>query len=64
MYLWVPLPPGEGSEAFARRLLTEEGVAVMPGVALGDGGEGFFRIALTLPEERIREAAERMGRVL
>jgi LL-diaminopimelate aminotransferase len=64
MYLWVPLPPGEGSEAFARRLLTEQGVAVMPGVALGAGGEGFFRIALTLPEERIREAAQRMARVL
>jgi LL-diaminopimelate aminotransferase len=64
MYLWVPLPPGEASEPFARRLLQEQGVAVMPGVALGAGGEGFFRIALTLPEERIREAAERMGRVL
>jgi LL-diaminopimelate aminotransferase len=36
----------------------------MPGVALGSGGEGFFRIALTLPEERIREAAARMARVL
>jgi LL-diaminopimelate aminotransferase len=64
MYLWVPLPPGEASEPFARRLLQEQGVAVMPGVALGSGGEGFFRIALTLPEERIREAAARMGRVL
>jgi LL-diaminopimelate aminotransferase len=64
MYLWVPLPAGEASEPFARRLLQEQGVAVMPGVALGSGGEGFFRIALTLPEERIREAAERMGRVL
>jgi LL-diaminopimelate aminotransferase len=64
MYLWVPLPPGEASEPFARRLLQEQGVAVMPGVALGSGGEGFFRIALTLPEERIREAAARMARVL
>lgn len=64
MYLWVPLPEGEASEPFARRLLQEQGVAVMPGVALGAGGEGFFRIALTLPEERIREAAGRMGRVL
>jgi LL-diaminopimelate aminotransferase len=64
MYLWVPLPPDEASEPFARRLLQEQGVAVMPGVALGSGGEGFFRIALTLPEERIREAAARMGNVL
>ena len=50
--------------AEAARLLQEQGVAVMPGVALGAGGEGFFRIALTLPEARIREAAERMGRIL
>jgi LL-diaminopimelate aminotransferase len=64
MYLWVPLPAGVDSESFARRLLLEEGVAVLPGAALGAGGEGFFRIALTAPEERIREAAERIGRVL
>lgn len=64
MYLWVPLPDGERSEPFARRLLLEQGVAVLPGLSLGVGGEGFFRIALTVPEERLREAAERIGRVL
>jgi LL-diaminopimelate aminotransferase len=64
MYLWVALPEGERSENFSRRLLLEEGVAVMPGTSLGRGGEGYFRIALTLPEERIRDAAERIGRVL
>jgi LL-diaminopimelate aminotransferase len=64
MYLWIPLPEGTPSEPFARRLLLEEGVAVTPGAALGPGGEGFFRIALTVPEERLREAAERIGRVL
>ncbi len=64
MYLWVPLPEGEDSQAFARRLLVEQGVAVMPGNALGAGGEGFLRIALTVPEEKIREAAVRIGRVL
>jgi LL-diaminopimelate aminotransferase len=62
MYLWVPVPGGEPSEAFARRLLLEQGVAVLPGAALGAGGEGFFRIALTVSEARLREAAERMGR--
>ncbi len=64
MYLWVPLPEGELSEPFARRLLLEQGVAVLPGLALGSGGEGFFRIALTVPEHRLREAAERIGRAL
>lgn len=64
MYLWVPLPAGEtSSEAFARRLLLEQGVAVLPGAALGRGGEGFFRIALTVPEARLREAGERIRRM-
>jgi LL-diaminopimelate aminotransferase len=64
MYLWVALPPGVASEGFARRLLVEQGVAVLPGVALGEGGEGYFRIALTVSEARIREATGRIGRVL
>ena len=64
MYLWVPLPPGAASADFARRLLLEQGVAVLPGIALGEAGEGFFRIALTVSEERIREATDRIGRVL
>lgn len=64
MYLWVPLPEGTASEPFARRLLLEQGVAVLPGAALGRGGEGFYRIALTVPEERLAEAIERIGRAL
>jgi LL-diaminopimelate aminotransferase len=61
MYLWVPVPGGQASEAFARRLLLEQGVAVLPGAALGQGGEGFFRIALTVSEARLREAAARIA---
>jgi LL-diaminopimelate aminotransferase len=64
MYLWVPLPDGEASEPFARRLLLEEGVAVLPGVALGEGGEGFVRLALTVSEDRLHEAIARMARLL
>ena len=64
MYLWVPLPTGVLSEPFAKRLLLEQGVAVLPGSALGAGGEGFFRIALTVSEDRIRDATERIGRIL
>lgn len=64
MYLWVPVPAGTTSEAFARRALVEQGVVVMPGSALGAGGEGFMRLALTQPPERLREAAHRLGRLL
>ena len=63
MYLWIPVPQGEPSEDFARRALTEEGVVILPGAALGPGGEGFFRIALTSEPERLAEAARRLGRV-
>lgn len=64
MYLWVPLPAGVESEPWARRLLLEQGVAVLPGKSLGPGGEGFFRVALTTSEQRLREAAERVGNLL
>jgi len=39
-------------------------VAVLPGASFGAGGEGFFRIALTVPEARIAEAAARIERCL
>lgn len=64
MYLWVPVPPGELSTDFASRALEQEGVIVLPGGALGAGGEGFFRVALTVGEDRLREAAQRLGRVI
>lgn len=59
MYLWVPVPGGL-SEPFARRALLEQGVVIMPGAALGAGGEGYFRAALTQPVERLRDAALRL----
>lgn len=63
MYAWVPVPGGD-SEAFARRALLEQGVVIMPGAALGAGGEGFFRAALTQSEDRLREAAGRLAALL
>ena len=63
MYVWVPIPGGGSSAVFAERALEQEGVVVLPGAALGSGGEGFFRIALTVDEERMRVAAERLGRL-
>jgi LL-diaminopimelate aminotransferase len=64
MYLWVPVPAGQPSMEFTQRVLEETGTIVLPGAALGAGGEGFFRIALTVSEERLREAARRLGRCL
>lgn len=64
MYLWLPLPKGVLSTAFHEQLLEREGVIVLPGRGLGEGGEGFFRVSFITSPERIREAAKRTGRVL
>jgi LL-diaminopimelate aminotransferase len=63
MYLWIPVPSAEPSEEFARRALEREGVIVLPGASLGRGGEGYFRVALTVQEERLEEAARRLARL-
>jgi LL-diaminopimelate aminotransferase len=63
MYVWVPTPGGQLSEPFARRALLEQGLVVLPGAALGAGGEGFLRMALTQPPERLVLAVERLARV-
>jgi LL-diaminopimelate aminotransferase len=64
MYLWVPVPGNRPSEEFARQALLEHGVVIMPGAALGAGGEGFFRVALTQPAARLEEAALRLAKLL
>ncbi len=64
MYLWIKLPDGIPSAAFADRLLEEEGVVVMSGSSFGAGGEGFFRISFITSPARITEAAQRAGRLL
>jgi LL-diaminopimelate aminotransferase len=61
MYLWIAVPNGEPSESFARRALERAGVIVLPGASLGKGGEGYFRIALTVAESRLEDAAARLG---
>jgi LL-diaminopimelate aminotransferase len=64
MYLWVALPAGTASAAFATRALEDTGVVVLPGSSFGPAGEGFFRIALTVGADRLRAAAARLGQTL
>jgi LL-diaminopimelate aminotransferase len=63
-YVWVPTPDGESSAAFADRLLDETGVFVAPGNGYGERGEGFVRFSLTVPDHRLAEAMDRIGRAL
>lgn len=59
-YMWVPIPKGYTSAEFSALLLEKAGIIVPPGNGYGEYGEGYFRIALTAPEDRIREALKRM----
>ena len=59
-YLWVRAPEGYTSTQLATRLLEETGLVVTPGNGFGAPGEGYFRIALTRSEKRLKEAMERI----
>ncbi|MEO8029220.1 MAG: aminotransferase class I/II-fold pyridoxal phosphate-dependent enzyme [Gemmatimonadota bacterium] len=64
MYLWIRLPEGLASAAFTSHALEKHGVVLLPGSGFGPGGEGFFRIALTVGPVRLVEAAGRLGKAL
>src|SRR4051794_34472841 len=60
IYVWAPVPEGHTSASYAELVLEESAVVVSPGGAFGQSGEGFFRISLTVPDERLTEAVERL----
>lgn len=67
MFAWAPIPErfhNLGSVEFSKRLLTEGHVAVAPGVGFGEEGEGFVRIALVENEQRLRQAARGVKKML
>ncbi|MEM0923368.1 MAG: LL-diaminopimelate aminotransferase, partial [Pseudomonadota bacterium] len=67
MFAWAPIPKAfhnMGSMEFSKLLLAEAGVAVSPGIGFGEYGEGFVRIGLVENEQRIRQAARAVKRVL
>ncbi len=64
MYLWLEVPDGIPSREFTDRLMDDEAVITIAGSSFGAGGEGFFRVSLIVPPERLRDAAARAARVL
>jgi LL-diaminopimelate aminotransferase len=61
IYIWAPIPEGfESSAAYCEYVLEQTAVVISPGGAYGASGEGFFRISLTTPEDRLLEAVERI----
>ena len=62
-YVWIPVPPGYTSNELTKSLLEKADIVTTPGVGFGPNGEGYIRITLTVPEERIQEAVDRIKRL-
>jgi LL-diaminopimelate aminotransferase len=64
-YVWTRLPKGqESSIAFAQTLLKDANIVATPGVGFGQAGEGYIRMALTVQKERLKQAVERIKKIL
>ncbi len=64
IYVWAPVPEGfASSAAYAEHVLEQAAVVISPGAIYGPAGEGWFRISLTTPDERIVEAVQRLGKL-
>ena len=62
IYVWAPVPEGfESSSAYCEHVLEQTGVVMTPGAVYGPAGEGWFRISLTTPDDRLLEAVQRLG---
>ena len=64
IYIWAPIPEGfESSAAYCEHVLEHAAVIISPGGAYGASGEGYFRISLTTPDDRLLEAVDRIRRL-
>jgi LL-diaminopimelate aminotransferase len=62
IYVWAPVPEGfASSAAYCEHVLERAAVVLSPGAIYGPAGEGWFRISLTTPDERLLEAVQRLG---
>ena len=62
-YMWIKVPKKVNSIDFAARILEKANIVATPGVGFGKNGEGFIRMALTVPKERMGEAVERLKKI-
>ncbi len=61
LYVWAKIPEGFGSMDFAGKLLDEAGVVVTPGLGYGPNGEGYIRLSITTPDDRVEEGLKRLS---
>lgn len=64
IYVWIKVPDGHTSVSFAELILEKTGVVVPPGSGYGPSGEGYIRISLTVPDDRLIEAMDRIASTL
>ncbi len=62
LYIWAPVPDGFTAESFADSLLEQTGVCFSPGTFFGGEGQGYVRISVATPDDRVREAIQRIRR--
>ena len=63
LYVWARIPAGYTSADYATKLIDEAGVVVTPGTGYGEAGEGFIRLSLTIPDERLIEGLARLEKL-
>lgn len=63
LYVWAKVPAGQDCEQYAISMLEKAGVWMTPGTAFGEYGAGYLRLSICVPEERIKEAGERLLKV-
>jgi LL-diaminopimelate aminotransferase len=63
-FIWAPVPKGYTSTEFVTSVLEQTGVIITPGNAFGPSGEGYFRVSLSVPNQRLYEAVDRIKQKL
>lgn len=60
MYLWLKVPKGHKSKEYCKMVMDKTGVVFTPGIAFGKMSDDYFRVSLVQPDERLKEAIERL----
>ncbi len=60
MYLWFKVPSGYDSKSWCKMVLDKTGVVFTPGIAFGSNSDGYFRVSIVQPDEKIKEALRRL----
>ena len=60
-YVWIPVPDGTSAAAFAATVLERTGIVITPGAGYGRQGDGYVRLSMTVPDQRLDEALDRLS---